>query len=252
MFGSGNVATHLGRALKLAGHTITEVWSRTFENAQILASLLKARAVDEVSKVSQHADLYIISVNDDAIREIAASVPVKNKLIIHTSGSVAIDVLKAFSSRYGVFYPLQTFSKSRRIDFHDIPLIVEGSSDSESQTLKEIAMQLSSAVYALNSEQRQILHVSAVFACNFTNHLYAIAENLLSEHALDFNMLRPLITETAEKIKMDSPLKVQTGPAIRKDKKTINKHLTFLKDNPEMYILYQLLSQSIVNLKQRS
>ena len=249
LLGSGNVATHLGKALKLAGHIITEVWSRTFENAQILASLLESKAVAEISKISQQADIYIISVNDDVIADVAASIPVHDKLIIHTSGSAEIELLENFSLHYGVLYPLQTFSKEQELEFKEIPLVLEGSSEIIEGVLKEIALQLSPKVHFLSSEQRRALHLSAVFACNFTNHLYALADDLLKMHALDFDLIRPLITETARKVQSNAPKNVQTGPAKRKDKKIIDKHLQLLKADPELQKLYQLLSQSIVNLK---
>ncbi|HXH99055.1 MAG TPA: DUF2520 domain-containing protein [Sphingobacteriaceae bacterium] len=249
LLGSGNVATHLGKALMLAGHNIIEVWSRTFQNAQILAVQLQSEAISEISQITKNGDIYIISVSDDAIRNVARLLHVQDKLIIHTSGSTELNVLKDFSSRVGVLYPLQTFSKFREMNFKNIPLIVEGSSDVVTENLKKMALQLSSKVYSLDSNQRQVLHISAVFACNFTNHLFVIAENLLEKHAIDFDMLRPLITETVEKIITNSPAKVQTGPAVRNDNITIEKHLVFLRNSPDLQAVYQLLSQSIVNLK---
>jgi predicted short-subunit dehydrogenase-like oxidoreductase (DUF2520 family) len=249
LLGSGNVATHLGKALKLAGHTIVEVWSRTFENAQVLASVLQSKAVAGISEISQDADIYIISVKDDVIPDVANSIPVKDKLVIHTSGSVDINVLKDCSSRFGVFYPLQTFSKAQEIEFREIPIVLEGSSAEVAGALKQIALQLSSKVYFVNSQKRQVLHVAAVFANNFTNYLYALADNLLRKHELDFDLIRPLIKETAKKVQNNAPDSVQTGPARRNDKKIMDEHLELLKDNPDLYSIYQLLSQSIVNLK---
>lgn len=249
LLGSGNVATHMGKALKLAGHSIVQVWSRTFENAQLLASVLNAAAVAEISDITPQAEIYIISVSDDAISKVAASIPFHNRLIIHTSGSVDIQVLHRFSAHFGVLYPLQTFSKSREVDFSIIPIAVEGSSAEAENILKEVSSQLSSKVYFLNSEKRRVLHLAAVFASNFTNHLYALAGSLLSEHHLDFDMIRPLITEAAGKVQDNSPKSMQTGPAVRHDKNTMAKHLEMLEGHPELYKLYQLLSQSIVNLQ---
>lgn len=249
LLGSGNVATHLGKALKMAGCNIVGVWSRTFENALSLASLLQTRAIAQVSHADPSADVYIISVNDDAIQDVASAIPVKDKLVVHTSGSVDMDVLKDYSADFGVLYPLQTFSREKDVSFKDIPVILESSSERAGEMLKEIAFRLSSRVHDLSSEQRRILHVSAVFACNFTNHLYALADDLLQNHDLDFDLLRPLIRETSEKIQNHSPRNVQTGPAVRNDKKTMHAHLNALKNTPDLYKLYQLLSQSIVNLK---
>ncbi|HEY0771106.1 MAG TPA: Rossmann-like and DUF2520 domain-containing protein [Sphingobacteriaceae bacterium] len=248
MLGSGNVATHLGKALQRAGHNILEVWSKTFENARILASLLQAEAVANVSKISRQADIYIISVSDDVIADVAALISATDKLIIHTSGSTEIEILKPYSQRYGVLYPLQTFSKKQEVDFKEIPLVLEGSSKEVELVLKEMALRLSSNVHFLNSNQRRILHLAAVFACNFTNHLYALADNLLKENNLKFDLVRPLITETARKVQHNNPVSVQTGPAARNDKKTIDKHLELLRDHPELQDIYKLLSQSIVNL----
>ncbi|HEY0670544.1 MAG TPA: Rossmann-like and DUF2520 domain-containing protein [Sphingobacteriaceae bacterium] len=248
MLGSGNVATHLGKALQLAGHTIVEVWSRTFDNARILASSLQAEAVADVSEISRQADIYIIAVSDDVIADVAALIPATDKLIIHTSGSTGIEILKPYSSRYGVLYPLQTFSKKQDVDFKEIPLVMEGSSEEVEHVLKEMVLQVSFNVHLLNSDQRRVLHLAAVFACNFTNHLYALADNLLKDHNLTFDLIRPLITETARKVQHNNPVSVQTGPAARNDKKTIDKHLELLRDHPELQEIYKLLSQSIVNL----
>ena len=248
LLGSGNVATHLGQALKRSGHTMIQVWSRSTENAQVLAGLLQAEAVSDISKLSDSADIYIISVKDDVIAEVAAGIPFKNKLLVHTAGSVEIDVLKDFSADYGVIYPLQTFSKNHEVDLGNVPFILEASSSASGSILKQLAVTISSEVYFLTSEQRQILHLAAVFACNFTNHLYALSDNLLGRHQLKFDLLKPLVMETARKVQAGSPKNVQTGPAVRNDRKVMNKHRELLKGDPDLNHLYQLLSQSIVNL----
>lgn len=252
LLGSGNVATHLGRAFKMAGQSIVQVWSRDISNASELADTLAAEPISEMFDLDRSADLYIIAVKDEAIREVALALEISDKLIVHTSGSTGLDILDGVSSRIGVFYPLQTFSKTKSVDFRQIPIAIEGNTADVTSTIRAIADRLSERVIELSSEQRKALHIAAVFACNFTNHLFALSQELLKEQKLDFDLLRPLIAETADKIQMNDPISVQTGPAIRDDKTTIQAHLNLLHDKQELMELYQKLSQSIVNLQQRS
>ncbi len=252
LLGSGNVATHLGRAFKMAGQSIVQVWSRDITNARELADTLATEAVSDISDLNRSADLYIIAVNDEAIRKIASELNLGDNLIVHTSGSTALDALGDISSRIGVFYPLQTFSKSKAVDFRQIPIAIEGNTAEVTLVIRSIADRLSEKVIELSSDQRKALHVAAVFACNFTNHLFALSQELLGEHRLDFDLLRPLIAETANKIQLNDPVSVQTGPAIRDDQETINAHLELLRENSELRELYTKISQSIVNLHQRS
>ncbi|MHB1177761.1 MAG: Rossmann-like and DUF2520 domain-containing protein [Daejeonella sp.] len=252
LLGSGNVATHLGRAFKMAGQTIVQVWSRDIDHARELADTLASEAISEMDDVDRSADLYIISVKDEAIPSVAAELKVGDKLIVHTSGSTGLEVLAGVSSRVGVFYPLQTFSKSKAVDFRRIPIAIEANTPEDSAVIRAIADRLSEKVLHLNSEKRKTLHVAAVFACNFTNHLFAISQELLKAENLDFDLLRPLIAETAQKIQLNDPEEVQTGPAVREDNETINSHIEMLRENPELMELYKQLSQSIVNLHKRS
>jgi len=252
LLGSGNVATHLGRAFKMAGQTIVQVWSRDIDHARELADTLAAEAISEIDDVSASADLYIISVKDEAIKPLAAKLKVGDKLIVHTSGSTGLEVLDGVSSRIGVFYPLQTFSKSKAVDFRQIPIAIEANSPEDSAVIRSIADRLSEKVLEINSDKRKTLHVAAVFACNFTNHLFAISQELLKANNLDFDLLRPLIAETANKIQQNDPEDVQTGPAVREDIETINAHVEMLRGNPELMEIYTKLSQSIVNLHKRS
>lgn len=252
LLGSGNVATQLGRAFKLAGQDIVQVWSRNIENARELADNLAATAISDFDYLDRKADLYIISVKDEAINDLAQELKVSDKLIVHTSGSTGIDILEGSSSKFGVLYPLQTFSKSQRVDFRQIPFAIEGNTPEVAATIQAIADRLSERVVQLSSEQRKVLHIAAVFACNFSNHLYALSQELLKEQNLDFDLLRPLISETAAKVQSNEPIKMQTGPASRGDQETVEAHIELLKKNPEMQELYQKLSQSIVNLQERS
>jgi predicted short-subunit dehydrogenase-like oxidoreductase (DUF2520 family) len=252
LLGSGNVATQLGRAFKLAGQDIVQVWSRNIENARELADNLAATAISDFDYLDRKADLYIICVKDEAINELAQELKVSDKLIVHTSGSTGMDMLEGSSSKFGVIYPLQTFSKSQMVDFRQIPFAIEGNTPEVTSTIHAIADRLSERVVELSSEQRKALHIAAVFACNFSNHLYALSQELLKEQNLDFDLLRPLISETAAKVQSNDPLKMQTGPASRGDQETVEAHLELLKNHPDKQELYKKLSQSIVNLQERS
>lgn len=252
ILGSGNIATHLGRAFKMAGQTISQVWSRDITKASALADTLAAQPIDSMLDLDRTADLFIIAVNDEAIRKIAIELKLSDQLLLHTSGSTGLSALEGASTKIGVFYPLQTFSKIKSIDFRNIPIIIEANVPEVLAIIRAIADRLSEKVIELNSEQRKTLHIGAVFACNFTNHLFGLAQELLEEKGLDYELLKPLIEETLNKIEMNSPVSVQTGPAIREDQATIQAHLELLKHNPDLSELYIKLSQSIVNLHKRS
>ncbi|WP_276359763.1 Rossmann-like and DUF2520 domain-containing protein [Daejeonella sp. H1SJ63] len=252
LLGSGNVATHLGRAFKMAGQTVSQVWSRNLLHAAELADTLAAEPVTDLFDLEPDADLYIISVKDEGIADLASRLKLNDKLVVHTSGTTGISALEGVSSKFGVFYPLQTFSKVKSVEFRQIPIAVEGNTPEVCALIRSIADRLSENVIELDSEQRRTLHISAVFACNFTNHLFALAKELLEEQKLDFDLLRPLIAETAEKIQMNDPASVQTGPAVRGDVSTMSAHLELLRNKPELKLIYEKLSQSIVNLHQRS
>ncbi|MES2455303.1 MAG: F420-dependent NADP oxidoreductase [Bacteroidota bacterium] len=242
--GSGNVATHLARGLKSAGHEIIQVWSRLPEHAEILAEELNAQAVTDLAELDVTAELYVIAVKDDAIPSVSASLKDIQGMVVHTSGATAMQVLEQ-NSHHGIFYPLQTFSKSRTIDFSRVPVCLEANSVETLTKLKKIAKELGSPVYEVDNERRKLLHLSAVFVCNFVNHLYTLGSELLEEHELDFDMLKPLIMETAEKVQVALPVNVQTGPAVRHDETTIFNHLELLGRNPQLMEIYQTLSKSI-------
>lgn len=252
ILGSGNVATQLGRAFKMAGQSITQVWSRDSNRAGILADSLAAEPISSMFDLDRTADLYIIAVKDEAIRELALGLKVTDKLIVHTSGSTGLSVLEGASTKIGVFYPLQTFSKIKSVDFRQIPIAIEANAPEVLSGIRSIADRLSEKVIELSSEQRKTLHVAAVFACNFTNHLFGLSKELLEEQNLDFELLKPLIAETVSKIEMNDPVLVQTGPAIRGDQSTMKVHLDLLQNKPLLSELYSKLSQSIVNLQERS
>lgn len=247
LIGAGNVSASIFRAILSKDLELVQVFSRKIENAQFLVNQLgfakPSFSIANLNELTNEADCYIVCVKDDAIAEVLANLPFKDKLVVHTSGSVSLDVFKGFTN-YGVFYPLQTFSKEKPIDFDDVPLCVEGSSKEVAGVLLELGSMLSNKVVELNSQQREVLHLAAVFACNFSNYMYQVAHELTTKNEIDFSILLPLINETATKIKEQEPKKVQTGPAIRNDRKTIDKHLAMLQNNPNKE-LYQLITELI-------
>lgn len=250
LIGSGNVATHLANALFVLEYKIVQVYSQTLQNAQVLASQVGATAINQLTAL-QAADLYIIAVTDAAIAPICNELaPLELKgAVVHTSGSTDISILENIGSNYGVFYPLQTFSKTLNISFKTIPLLLEASNLELLNQLDRLARQLSNQVYHYNSEQRRSLHLSAVIACNFSNYLYAVANQYLDQQGVDFNLLKPLILETAHKIQQHAPTSVQTGPAIRKDRAILAMHEQMLANQPALQQLYQLLSEGISKIK---
>lgn len=245
LLGSGNVASALGVALQLANHDVAAVWSRTAAHAKELADKLHTVFTDELSALPVDADLYILSVSDDAINTVATDAFFDGKLLVHTSGTSSINIPKIS----GVFYPLQTFSKQRAVDFTTVPILVEGLTDQITDLLVNLANSISKTVQKASSHQRKALHVAAVFANNFSNHLFAIAENILKYNGMEFDLLKPLIAETAAKVQVLSPQLAQTGPAVRNDQLTINSHKTFLAEHDSLE-LYALFSKSIANLSQ--
>lgn len=249
LIGSGNVAHNLGLALLKAECEIVEVWSRTITNAKILADKLEANYTDNLANLNKNSDLYIIATTDNAIAKTAAKLDLGAKLIVHTSGSVEINVLEKASSNFGSFYPLQTFTKSHLTDFSSLPICIEGSTSANLNLLQELAGKLTNRVVELTSEQRQKLHLSAVFVSNFANYMQVIGEELCREQQVDFGLLKPLIEEVFEKNKHQKAIDNQTGPALRGDTFTMNKHLELLSDNKEWRELYQMISGMIQNSK---
>lgn len=245
LIGAGNVATQLGFALQNAGFHIVQVYSRTQLSAETLSKELSADFTLSINEISQQADWYIISLTDEATLEICNKLSLQGKLVVHTSGSLSMDILKNVSSHYGVFYPLQTFSKSREIEFSTIPICIEANSIGLLESLQYIGNKISNDVRLINSKQRKILHLAAVFACNFSNFMYSISSEILKNANLDFNMLKPLILETAEKVQHIDPKNAQTGPAIRGDQKIMEQHLELLKEKKELYDLYKFISDQL-------
>ncbi len=245
--GSGRIAWHLGKRLKAKGLPVSQVVSRTAERAQSLAETLGTRWTDDWAEVLPDADWLLIAVRDDAIDEVAAALSphVPNALVTHTSGATPSAVLKPFFERCGVFYPLQTFSFERTPVWSKIPFCVDAQSNEDVLFLKKIAKTIGNLVYRVDDEQRAALHVAAVFANNFANHCFTIAEKLLEEKHLPFEILHPLMEETLAKALQDSPARMQTGPAVRGDGETIQRHLELLKRHPQWLELYRKMSVNI-------
>lgn len=245
IIGSGNVAQHLITVFENS-ETINLVQAYARNRKSLLHLLPDDRVTDDFSQITT-ADIYIISVSDDAIAEVSSSLPFNNQLVVHTSGSASLEQLD-HKNRRGVFYPLQTFSKNKRVDFQKIPLCLESELTEDYKTLEDLALSISQDVYTIDSLQRQALHVAAVFVNNFTNHMYKLGSDICIENNLPFDILKPLIAETADKVQILKPEDAQTGPALRNDITTIEKHLEFLTDNNKKEI-YTLLTRSIQNVE---
>lgn len=245
IIGAGNVATHLAIALDSVCDVV-QVYSYHLDNAKTLAQLLKnAEATDKISRLKSNADLYIISVKDDVISNIVNDIEFSTGLWVHTSGSVPVDVLKQKFDKCGVFYPLQTFSKGVEVDISEVPFFIEGSTPIVCEEIKGVASLLSNKIYDADSNQRKTIHVAAVFGCNFVNHLWMHADEILKLSGFDFEILRSLIKATLSKTEMISPYDGQTGPARRGDEKTMLAHEQILEE--EKLKIYRLLSESIMS-----
>lgn len=248
--GAGNVSTSLAYAFSNAGWCIAQVYSRTINSASALANLYSSNAINSLSEIEYSANLYIIAVPDSSISEIVDLIPSVNGVVVHTSGSTPLSVLSKLKSRgIGVFYPFQTFSRSRIVDLSNVPIFVEAGSYDILNFLTSIGNELSHNVSYLNSEKRLLLHISGVFACNFTNHILALTYRLANENGIDFKVLQPLIEETVAKAFTVNPMDVQTGPAIRNDIVTMEKHLEVLGNfDEQLQRIYNELSLSIQKL----
>ena len=245
LIGSGKTATSLGKALLLAGHEIMQVWSRSEANAKELANKLNATSTVDLSAISDTAYIYIIAVKDDAIAEVAERLKVGNKIVAHTSGIKSKELLTDVSHNYGIFYPFVSMTKDSLVDFKKALLMIEGSNEGTVAVLNSLAHSISDNVKQVEEYQRQSLHLAAVFAHNFTNHMYTISEKILADKGLKFDDLRPLIAAHIANVQYLSPATLQTGPAIRHDSTTIDTHLHLLNSNPEFKQLYLAMTEAI-------
>lgn len=246
LIGAGNVAHHLAPALLKAGVNLCQIYSRSIESARELGIKTGITYVADVGAIYPDCDIYIFCVSDDALLPLYKEVRInKEAVVLHTSGSLPMDIFKSLAGHYGVLYPIQTFTKKRVLDFREIPLCIEASDKETLQMLRQLAGLLSGRVEEISSEQRKVLHLAAVFANNFVNHLYGIAGEILEKEGLDGTLLRPLIFETAHKVMLLAPEAAQTGPARRGDEGIMSIHRTLLKENRKLLNLYTLLSDSI-------
>lgn len=241
ILGAGNVASHLYKAFKNAKDVTVKQWyNRTYSDISSYAN--EVDTIDDLSKL-EDADIYIMAVSDDSIASLSRALPFENRLIAHTSGSVSIHDLDKKNQR-AVFYPLQTFSKDAELNFSEIPICIEVTEKANLQFMKDLAEALGCKAHKITTEQRQTLHLSAVFINNFTNQLYRIAHEISDAKSINFDILKPLIMETARKVQDMSPYMAQTGPAKRNDKKTIKRHLKQI-ESEEHKAIYELLTASI-------
>lgn len=245
MIGAGNVATHLSVALKENGFTILQIFSRTEEAASCLAGIVESTWTTNLQELNKGADIYIFALKDNVLSETIEKINIPNAVYIHTAGSVDISVFSNKNNPHGVIYPLQTLSKAKSIDFSKVPLFVEGNNTQTTNLLFDIAGKLSTKCYKIDSRQRLKIHLSAVFASNFVNYMYTVAEKIVGETQLPFSILEPLIAETADKIRTLSPKDAQTGPAVRCDTEVMQKHIKLLIEEPQLQELYSLISEEI-------
>ena len=248
--GSGNLAWHLAPALDNTDFAVKEVYSAHRKNAAALAErLYYAEVKSSLDFSASQSRLFIISVNDDAIQEVAQDIVLPpDSIIVHTSGSQPMSVLGyAGTDNIGVFYPLQTFSKTQRVDFKEIPILIESENADTEKVLMKMGKALSKKVYKVSSQHRRSLHIGAVFASNFTNHMITIAQEILEDKGLDLELLKPLIVETINKSLAIGPEKAQTGPAKRGDLEILDKHIEYLQYDEKLAEIYRVISQHILD-----
>ena len=249
MIGAGNLATQLARSLPAAGHEVVQVYSRSRESAELLAGRMGCEAVTELADVRPDADVYVLAVKDSVLSQLVAALPQcgDDSVLVHTAGSMPMDLFASRSEHYGVFYPMQTFSKQRDVDFRQIPAFVE-SSDAFSHDVRcALASSLCDRVVEMSTEDRRYLHLAAVWACNFVDHCYDITSEVLSSHGIPFDVMLPLIDETARKVHELTPKQAQTGPAVRYDTNVMDRHIDLMAGEPQLQQLYKALSESIHN-----
>ena len=244
--GAGNVASFFAKKFAAAGFTIVSIHSKNLAHAESLASEVQAIASNTLSTIGSDFDYLLFAVSDDALKACVAEVPASNNFCwLHTSGAMSKEIFAEKTNRYGVFYPLQTFTKSVALSQSVFPVLIESSSEEIQQALEKLAAQIQLPFQYADSDQRKNIHLAAVFACNFSNHLFQIASEILAEQHLPFELLLPLIQETVAKLNHLSPSAAQTGPAIRNDQAVISAHIALLKEHPQWAMVYQLLSAEI-------
>ncbi len=254
LIGAGRLGTNLGLALTKAGHTVMAVYSHTLPAAQALTEKTGGVATDDLSALPQEADLFIVSVKDAVLLSVITQVVIgrEDQRFVHTAGSMPMSLFEGKVQHYGVFYPMQTFSKERLVDFCQLSIFVEGSDKQTTDVVKELALSLTQKVFELSSDERKYLHLAAVFACNFVNHCYAISADILEQHGLPFDVMLPLIDETARKVHELHPYDAQTGPAVRYDENVIRMQASLLETDPLVKDIYERLSNDIHQKSKKS
>ena len=245
VLGAGNVATQLALVLKKSGHNIVQIYNRSNDAGVELAKTVGATFVSDTDHLTE-ADVYLVAVKDDAIAEVGNAFKAQGKIVAHTSGTKSKDLLQEISANFGIFYPLQTMTKTAKVDFKNVPFLIEGSNKETTAKLEGLAKSISKNVHRVDEQQRQWIHVAAVFANNFTNHLFGLSEQLLLAQGLPFEILKPLIFNFIQNLSEHSPSEIQTGPAVRGDFQTIEKHMQLLGDNTRLQKIYEILTQSII------
>lgn len=245
--GSGNVATHLALAFHKAGHRILQVWSREFDHAELLANQVFAEPIDKLKLLYPTADVYVLAVADDALFDMALDLRLRDAIVLHTAGAVSMAVLRPISRKHGVVWSPQTFLRDTAMDYSLLPFCIEASLPSVLQDVRELIQPVSEHIYEVDSQQRQWLHLGAVMVNNFGNAINALADDMIREHGIPFEILHPIIMTTAEKILHGNLWLQQTGPARRQDQKTIDSQRSLLADNPNMLALYDMMTELIQN-----
>ncbi len=243
--GSGNVATQMALAFHKKGIIISQIISSQLQNAETLAHQVKAQATNKISELTPNVDAVVIAVNDDKISTISDQITT-NAIVVHTSGSTSMESISNCSPQVGVMWPIKSIRKNVTLDFIDVPFCIEGKDSTTAKTIQQLAQLISTNVRIMDEKQREAAHLAAVVANNFSNYFYSIAQDLLEEKNIDFSILSPLIIDAAKQIKDSSPKNLQTGPAVRKDQKIIDRHLKLLENHPEFRKLYKFVSQSII------
>ncbi len=245
IIGAGNLATNLALAFYENNVNVVQIMSKNISSAKKLAKKINCQYTDDLQNIKK-ADIYFISISDDAIKKVANSIFLKNKFLVHTAGAVNIDILSENTDKYGVFYPLQTFKKEQKVCFSEIPVCIEAVNENLLTNLQFIAEKITKKVYKIDSQKRLKLHIAGVFTNNFINHLMFLANKLIEDDEFSKEILIPLLEKTFSNLKNKNFYEIQTGPAKRKDIKTINKHLEFIeKNNRKIAEVYRILTESI-------
>lgn len=249
IIGSGRMATHLMRAFHNTDVSISGFYARSIEKAKPISTEFKVDFYSDLSSIPKDCDVYFLAVSDAAISQLSEQIKVQG-LLVHCSGMMSIETIKK-QTHYGVFWPIQSFNLTRKIDYSKMPICIEANSEENLRILEALADRISKSVLILTEQQRQYLHISAVFVNNFSNHLFILAQDILNKQGLKFDLLLPLLNETIARVKDSDPRLVQTGPASRNDKITMSQQEKLLSEQPDLVKVYKLLSESIINYSKK-